>query len=140
MLLRGWYKMGRMPNLLGLEERVVAGIKDYYETTMADTNIVAGINGRNAVFNATVRCLGYHKVVGEDDFTSDGYAAVINGQARRFAEFQPDLAGQRFHVDIVEKDNYMLNMGLEQVLGFLSAWRMSDGLLKFYSGRGLSHD
>lgn len=132
--------MGRMPNLLGLEERVIAGIKDYYETTMADTNIVAGINGRNAVFNATIRGLGWNKVVGEDEFTSDGYSAVIDGKIRRLAEFAPDIAGRRFHLETVERDNYFLNMGLEQILGYLSAWQMNDALLEFYAQKGLSQD
>ncbi|MBI5697082.1 MAG: hypothetical protein HZC29_00960 [Thaumarchaeota archaeon] len=131
--------MLRKPNILSLDEGVISWLKDYYEDTMADTNIVAGINGKEAIFNAAVRSLGYHKVVGEDDFTSDGYETIINGKARKFAEFQPDLAGQRFHIDLVEKDNYLLGMGLEQILGFLERWRVDDKLVKFFADRDLSH-
>ena len=132
--------MARKPNLLGLNEEVIPWIKDYYEDTMADVNIVAGISGREAIFNAAVRQLGYHKVVGEDDFTSDGYTMLINGKERRFAEKQPDLEGRRLHVDLVQRDNYLLNMGLEQIIGFITKWKVQEDLIKFFADKGLSHE
>ncbi|MBM3199547.1 hypothetical protein FJZ53_01330 [Candidatus Woesearchaeota archaeon] len=130
--------MPREPCLLGFDKDSVTGLMDYYEVTMADTNLVAGIAGRDAVFNAAVRRLGYHKVVGEDDFISDGHSAVINGKVRKFAKKQADLKGKKFNVDRVEKDNYLLGMGLEQILGMLSSWHMNDELIAAFSERGLS--
>ncbi len=130
----------RKPKLLGFDPDAVAGVMDYYEATMADTNIVAGIDGRRSIFNAAVRVLRKHKVVHEDDFTSDGRTAVIGGEKVALADYNPNLDGQSFHVDQVEHDNYLLNMGLEQILAFLSKWQVSDNLIKFYADRGLSHE
>lgn len=132
--------MSRKPNLLGFDANAVAGIMDYYEATMADINIVAGISGRRSLFNASVRGLRKHKLVGEDDFVSDGYTAVLGGKDVRFTEKHPNLKGKSFHVDEVEADNYLLNFGLEQILGFIMAWQVNDDLIKFFVDRGLNHE
>ncbi len=128
----------RKPSLLGFDVSAIPGNMDYYEMTMADTSFVAGISGRKSVFNAAFRGLGLHKVVSESDFTSDGYTCVIGGKERRFAEFQEDLKGKNFHLDIVEPDNYQLSMGLEQILAFLTNWEMNDTLINAFSRRGLN--
>lgn len=131
--------MSRKPNLLGFDPRFISWMMDYYEATMADTNIVAGIAGRQSVFSAAVRGLRNHKVVGEDNFESDGYTAVVGGEKVRFVEEHPALKGRFFHQDELEPDNYHLNMGLEQILGFMLAWNADDELLEFFANRGLAH-
>ena len=105
------------PRLLGLDSRVVGGLKDYYETTMLDTNLVSGLAGRRSVFNLAVRGLRRHKVVGEKTVT--------------------DVEGT-WDCALVEPDNFLLNAGLEQVLAALLAWRMSPELLAFYRSKGLA--
>ncbi len=55
----------REPKLLGLEKKVIAGIKDYYETTMADTFVWNNDDGRKSTFNLAIRGLREHKVVSE---------------------------------------------------------------------------
>lgn len=109
--------MGRAPRLLGLDPRTVAGLKDYYETTMLDANLAAGIAGRRSVFNLAVRGLRRHRVVGEKTVTD--------------AEGTWDCA-------LVEPEPYLLNAGLEQVLAALAAWRTGEDLLAFYASKGLS--
>jgi nicotinate phosphoribosyltransferase len=105
------------PRLLGLDPRCVAGLKDYYETTMLDTNLVSGIAGRRSLFNLAVRGLRRHKVVGEKTVQD--------------ADGTWDCA-------LVEPDNFLLNAGLEQVLAALGDWRVGDDLLAFYAAKGLA--
>ncbi len=128
----------RKPSLLGFDKKAVPGIMDYYEATMADSNIFSGIEGRRAVFNAAARRMGNHKVVYEDDFESDGYTCVIGGKKISFAEKQEDLVGKKFHIDQVERDNYLLSMGLEQVLAFISEWYMHDDLISLFAKRDMA--
>ena len=79
----------RKPNLLGLEKKVIAGLKDYYETTMADTFIWMKDHGRKSTFNLAVRGLRDHKVVSEETIEKDG---------KKFAVFE------------IEKNNYLIFM------------------------------
>ncbi|MBI4176512.1 MAG: hypothetical protein HY518_04855 [Candidatus Aenigmarchaeota archaeon] len=111
--------MARTPKLLGLERSALGGLKDYYETIMLDMNIMAGIDGRQAVFNLAARGLGKHKVVGET------------------VEEREDGTWECYRV---ERDNYLLNTGLEQALAFLDSWEMNDDLIRIYARRGLSFD
>lgn len=105
--------MAGPPKLLGLDPKAIGGLKDYYETTMLDANLSAGIAGRRSIFNLAVRGLRPHKVVAEK--TEGGWASAQ-----------------------VEPDNFLLNAGLEQVLAALLAWRIDDELLRFYASKGLS--
>ncbi|HEX7898214.1 MAG TPA: hypothetical protein VF950_10665 [Planctomycetota bacterium] len=109
--------MARPPRLLGVDPRAIGGLKDYYETTMLDANLAAGIAGRRSVFNLAVRGLRAHKVVGEKTMTdADGTWAC----------------------SLVEPDNFLLNAGLEQLLAALLAWRIDEELLSFYASKGLA--
>lgn len=132
--------MTREPNLLGLNEEVIAGLKDFYESTMADTNIVAGIDGRLAGFNAAVRSLSPRKVVREDSFVFDGSHIVINGNEYSLGAPCPEMAGKTVTFEVCEPDNYLLSMGLEQILGFISKWKLTDGHIKFLADKNLSHE
>jgi nicotinate phosphoribosyltransferase len=109
--------MSRTPRLLGLDPKVLAGLKDYYETTMLDTNLVSGIAGRRSVFALAARGLRRHKVLGERTVT--------------------DAEGT-WECCRVEPDNYLLNAGLEQVLAALLQWEAGSDLLGFYEGKGLA--
>jgi nicotinate phosphoribosyltransferase len=105
--------MAGLPRLLGLDPRAIGGLKDYYETTMLDANLSAGIAGRRSLFNLAVRGLRPHKVVGER--SEPGRVETL-----------------------VEPDNFLLNAGLEQVLAALLAWRIDGDLLAFYASKGLA--
>ncbi len=109
--------MKRKPNLLGLDPCVVAGLKDFYETTMLDTNVVAGEAGRRSVFNAAVRGLRNHKVINEK--------TVVDGDGK-------------WECYLTQPDNYLLNVGLEQVLAAIQNWEINDSLLKLYEDRNLA--
>lgn len=111
--------MSREPKLLGLNPGILAGLKDFYESTMADTNVFSKIDGRMSVFNAAVRGLRRHKVVEEKRMeNADGV----------------------WECQKVEPHNYLLNMGLEQVLAFLTNFEIKKDLLDFYADKGLSHE
>ncbi|MBI2547336.1 MAG: hypothetical protein HYW23_02710 [Candidatus Aenigmarchaeota archaeon] len=107
----------RKPNLLGLNPNILAGLKDHYETTMLDTNVVAGVAGRKSVFNVAVRGLRNHKVIKEKTIGDE------NG------EWQSYLA---------QPDNYLLSAGLEQILAAIQNWKMNDRLLQLYNAKGIS--
>jgi len=132
--------MAHKPNLLGFNDSAVAGIMDYYEVTMADTNIVAGIAGRKSVFNAAVRKLSNHKIIHEDAYTSDGTFAIMSGKVVKFDKYYEEADGKTYHSSEVEEDNYLLNTGLEQILAFLSGWKIDSNLIQAFSKRGLSHE
>jgi hypothetical protein len=55
-----------------MDPATIAQLADYYEFTMADANIVAGIEGRESVFNVAARGLRPHKVVYEDSSPAMG--------------------------------------------------------------------
>ena len=129
----------RKPHLLGFDPDNLAGLMDFYEVTMADSNHVAGIAGRRSVFNAAVRGLRDHKLVSESEFTSDGHSIVIDGRRIGLKDYDAQLDGKTYHLEEFEPDNYLLNMGLEQILGFVSGWQMNEDLLGVFSKRGLSH-
>ncbi|NOZ81202.1 MAG: hypothetical protein GXP63_06030 [DPANN group archaeon] len=126
------------PNLLGLDTEVIAGIKDYYETTMADTNLVAGIGGRRSQFNAAVRSMPMSKVVGLQSTKSDGFSITIDGQRLMFEHPALELEGRTFDIYEVEPANYLINTGLEQILGFIKNWEMDDEMIQAYSERGIN--
>jgi nicotinate phosphoribosyltransferase len=109
--------MAKAPRLLGVDPQAVGGLKDYYETTMLDANLAAGIAGRRSIFNMAVRGLRAHKVVGEKTVKDvDGTWAC----------------------SLVEPDAFLLNAGLEQLLAALLAWRVDEDLLAFYASKGLA--
>ncbi|PIN69834.1 hypothetical protein COV93_03905 [Candidatus Woesearchaeota archaeon CG11_big_fil_rev_8_21_14_0_20_43_8] len=107
----------KRPKLLGIDRNTLAGIKDYYETTMADTNVFTGVSGRGSVFNLACRGLRKHKIVGEESFAKDGKDYICYE---------------------VEKHNYLLNAGLEQAVACILGWEMNDGLLSMYKRKGLN--
>lgn len=109
--------MANAPRLLGLDPRAVGGLKDYYETTMLDANLAAGIAGRRSVFNLGVRGLRRHKLVGEKSVRD---------------------ADGTWSCALVEPDNFLLNAGLEQALAALLAFRIDEELLAFYASKGLA--
>ena len=107
----------RKPNLLGLEKKVIAGLKDYYETTMADTFIWMNDHGRKSTFNLAVRGLRDHKVVSEETIEKDG---------KQFAVFE------------IEKNNYLLSCGQEQAIAYILNYELTDELLEMYERKGIS--
>ncbi len=105
------------PKLLGIEPRVIAGTKDYYETTMADTFIFVGDDGREATFNVATRGMREHKVVGREEIIKDG---------------------KKFVIYEVEKDNYLINCGQEQAIANIMNFEIGDDLIAFYERKGLA--
>ncbi|MBT5023118.1 hypothetical protein HOK51_04390 [Candidatus Woesearchaeota archaeon] len=107
----------RQPNLLGMNKKVLAGLKDYYETTMADSFIWMNDSGRQSTFNLAVRGLRDHKVVSQHTFEKDG---------KKFETFE------------IEKHNYLMSCGQEQAIAYILNYELGDNLIDMYERKGLA--
>ena len=96
----------KKPQLLGLNQDLTLAIADWYEYAMAKANHEEGIAGQTAVFDMVVRRMPTNKVVGKFEHEGVTY-------------------------DKLQKRDFLINAGLEQVAAYFLEARGTTALRKY---------
>ena len=96
----------KQPNMLEFTKDLALAVADYYEYSMAQANLLEGINGRDSVFDLIVRRTPTNKVIG--NFEHDGVK-----------------------YDKLEKRNFLVNAGLEQAASYFLEGKGNERLRDF---------
>ncbi len=96
----------KKPQLLGLNQDLTLAIADWYEYAMAKANHEEGIAGHTAVFDMVVRRMPTNKVVGKFEHEGVTY-------------------------DKLQKRDFLINAGLEQVAAYFLEARGTTALRKY---------